>query len=158
MEIFIFSYLIIFRVEQMDNNKKIVIYPLMEHNYELLKTRINPVYIKFIAREPKKKSIKPQNIDCIYFYLSRHDKSIIGFSSIKTIKYIKPCDIENALLSRIQMTNDEFNKYCKDRENKSLVTLELEKIIDLNPPLKLKSALTMNGLLLKSSELTKYII
>jgi len=142
----------------MDDDKLIVIYPLMKHNYELLKTRLNPVYIKFIAREPKKKSINPQNIDYLYFYLSRHDKSIIGYSSIKTLKFLKPLDVENEFLSRIQMTKDDFTKYCKDRENKLLLTLELEKIIDLNPSLKLKAPLTMSGLLLKLSEFNGYLV
>ncbi len=51
------------------------------------------------------------------------------------------------------MTIDEFNAYTLNRENKALLFIELNEIIDFSNPIKINKSVSMAGLYLKKSEI-----
>lgn len=131
-----------------------VIYPLMYENFILLKSRKNPVYIKYPARTLKKASpLKKGNI--LLLYQSKANKSIIAFGIIKNVSLKLPDEIKSKYLDKIQMEKDQFNNYISGRESKELLFIELDKIIEFNKPVISSRPITMAGLLIDKNEVNK---
>lgn len=134
----------------MDNesNLKGVIYPLYKHNYELLKTRKNPIYIKYQTHS--KSGVRIKDRDYIFFYISGGNKTIVGYSIIKDIKFELPQLVLDKFVDRTQMDGDEFNNYIQNRFNKHLLMVYLKKVINFDEPQKINFPITMTGKLINS--------
>ncbi|MDO9538173.1 MAG: DUF365 domain-containing protein, partial [Thermoplasmata archaeon] len=122
-----------------------IIYPIMQNNFTILMTRTNPVYVKFITHTKSKKPTKLQKENYLLFYLSKNDKSIIGYSKIQKISFEQPHDILNNFINRIQMNECEFSAYIQGRKSKQLIVLELEKIYKLKKRVIISFPMTMAG-------------
>lgn len=122
-----------------------VIYSLRDHNYDLLKKRKSPVYIKYIPYAYSKKPTKLCKGHSLFFYISGKEKTIFGYSKIKEVTFCLPAEIKRNYMDRIQMTDKEFSKYVLQRDSKSLLTLELDDIIDLQDKVRVPYPITMGG-------------
>jgi hypothetical protein len=134
-----------------------IIYTLKEHNYYYMKKRKSPVYIKYTPHADSKNPTKLDSGHILFFYISGKEKSIIGYSKINDISFHLPKEIKQNYIDRIQMKEDEFNKYINHRESKSLLALELDKIIDLPNSIPITYPITMGGKYLSSMEVKNFI-
>jgi hypothetical protein len=123
-----------------------VIFPIRRINYNILKKRNNPIFIKFLTHSDSKNPTKLQSDHFLLLYLSKSNKSIIAYSQIKRITFKKPLEVLKYHLDDIQMEKEEFSKYIQNRENKSLVLLELKKISELDNPVPVDQPITMAGM------------
>jgi len=130
-----------------------IIYPIMQNNFDLLLERKNPVYVKYITHVKSKHPTRLNPGHFLLLYLSRKDKEIIGYARIENIRFLKPNEIKQHYVNRIQMDKEEFNGYILDRNEKQLICLELEKIIKKQIPVKVDNPITMAGKYVDTIEL-----
>lgn len=129
-----------------DENEIIgIVYPLRKNNFELLKKRKNPVYIKYTPHSNSKNPTKICEGNFLLFYLAHGSKLIIGYSKIIKVTFKLPFDIKQQYIDRIQMEKNEFDRYISTRKSKSLLFLELERIIEFQNPVKVNYPITMAG-------------
>lgn len=93
-----------------------VIYPLKLNNYHLLKQRKKPIYIKFLTHSNSKHPTKLQRGHHILFYLSKGSKLIVGYSEITDVLFKTPFEVRKNYIDKIQMSEEEFDSYTKNRE------------------------------------------
>ena len=117
----------------------------MRTNFNLLKKRKTPVYVKYITHPGSKNATRLKKEHYLLFYLSRMDKSIVGYTKIKNISYKMPEEIKADQLNKIQMEKKEFDAYSSDRQSKPLLFLELDRIVTLENPVKMEKPMTMAG-------------
>jgi hypothetical protein len=129
-----------------------VIFPLRRNNFELLKIRKNPIYIKYITHSKSKYPTKLHSGHYLFFYISREKKSLIGYSKIKGVKFDLPSNLVEISENNIQMNMDEFKNYTNDRNFKLMLVIELEKIIEFEKPNKIAYPITMAGRYVYSDE------
>lgn len=122
-----------------------VIYPIRRKNYDLLRDRNAPIFVKFLGRTDSKNPTKLRSDHFLLLYLSKSNKSIIAYSQIKSISFKKPHEILKHNIKNIQMEKDDFCKYIQNRENKSLILLELKKLFELDNPVAVEQPITMTG-------------
>lgn len=134
-----------------------IIYPVMKWNFDLLMKRINPVYVKYIIHPNSKKPTKLQNGHYLLFYLSRMEKSIIGYATIKDISFKMPNEIKENHLDLIQMDEKQFDDYTSNRSFKSLIFLELQKIVTLENPIQVGYPITMAGQYISINEIKRLL-
>ena len=136
----------------MDNNDIVgIIYSLRENNYDYLKKRKSPIYIKYIPHADSKNPTKLCKGHRLFFYISGKEKTIAGYSKIRKVAFCLPEEIRQNYMDRIQMTSDEFITYVSQRDSKSLLTLELENIIELQNEVRVPYPITMGGKYLSSN-------
>ena len=70
------------------------IYPLKKTNFDMLKKRRKPAYIKFLTHTNSRKPTKLHRGHFLLFYLSGGKKSIVGYSKIKEVLFKTPLDIK----------------------------------------------------------------
>jgi len=143
-----------------DNQKDVggVIFGLRENNFELLKSRKNPVYVKFTAHHPSSRSPnRVQSGHLLLFYISGKCKAVAGYSKILDVSYNEPVEILENYLNHIQMTKHEYEVYIDSRESKPILTLKLGEIITLKKGIKLDFPITMAGKLVSSDEISNII-
>ena len=143
----------------MEQENKIggVIYPLNENNYVLLKQRKKPIFIKFLPHSNSKNPTKLCPGNYLLFYLSKQNKSIIGYSKINDIFFKTPTEINQQYIDEIQMDKIEFERYVKNRENKPLMVLILDRIIDFKKKISIDYPITMTGKYISKDELKCFI-
>lgn len=142
----------------MNNDETIgIIYPVMKRNFDFLKKRNTPVYVKYITNPESKNATRLKNGHFLLFYLSRKDKTILGYSTIKNISFKKPYEIKESYLDQIQMEEKEFENYTSDRQSKSLIFLELNKITALENPVQLENPITMAGKYVSINEIKRLL-
>jgi len=130
----------------MNNNEIVgIIYSLKEHNYNYLKKRKSPIYIKYIIHGDSKNPTKLCKGHILFFYISSKEKTVVGYSKIREVTFCLPREIKQSYMDRIQMTDDEFNQYVSQRDSKLLLTLELDDIIDLQDKVRVPYPITMGG-------------
>ncbi len=134
-----------------------IIYPLNENNYNNLKKREKPIYVKFLTHTNSKNPTKLQKGHYLLFYISNSTKSVAGYSQIVDILFKLPIEIKKNFINQIQMDKNEFTSYIKDREAKPLIILVLNKIIDLKKEKHVSYPITMTGKYLLTNELNQYI-
>lgn len=134
-----------------------IIYPIREKNFQIIKNRKEPCYIKYL---PHIKSKSPKTLKkghFLLFYLSAKNKSLGGYAKIKSSTFQNPSDIEMKYMDRIQMDKKDFYEYTLDRMDKKLLFLELDDVIVFNKPVKLEYPITMGGKYITSGELSNII-
>lgn len=134
-----------------------IIYPLKEENLGLLKEKSKPVYIKYLSRMKGKNPTKLQRGHYILFYLSRKDKTIVGYSKINNILFKTPSEIKQEYTNRIQMNDPAFDQYTKKRKDKSLIALEIEKFTELKNVVSINYPITMAGKYITMNEVKNFI-
>ena len=117
----------------------------MQSNYDILKERKDPVYVKYITHSRSKNPTKLQKGHFLLLYISKKNKSIVGYAKIKDVSLKMPAEIKQNYLNRIQMQREEFNEYILDRDSKGLIFLELEEIVELEKPVLVGYPITMAG-------------
>jgi hypothetical protein len=122
-----------------------IIYPIMKRNFDLLVKRKNPVYVKYITHPNSKNQTRLQNGHYLLLYLSRMEKSIIGYATIKYISFKMSNEIKENHLDLIQMDEKDFGDYRSNRPSKPLIFLELLKIVTLENPIQVGYQITMSG-------------
>jgi hypothetical protein len=139
------------------DGKKVIgiIYPLHNHNFDRLKKKKNPVYVKYLTHVNSRHATKIHEGDFLFFYRSGGDKSIIGFSKIVKISFKTPLDIEQHYLDRIQMEKNEFEKYISNRKSKPLIFLELKEILKFEKPANIDFRMTMVGKYISIDEIRR---
>lgn len=134
-----------------------IIYPVMQNNFDILKERKNPAYVKFITHVKSKNPTRLRKGHYLLFYLSRKDKSIIGYAKINAVSFKTAFEINDKYLNRIQMEQKEFDGYILDRESKQLLFLELEEIIVLDKPMPVDYPITMAGQYVSINEMKRLL-
>ncbi len=134
-----------------------VIYPIMKRNFDLLVKRKNPVYVKYITHPNSKNPTRLRNGHYLLFYLSRMEKSIIGYAAIKDVSFKIPNEIKENHLNQIQMDETEFDDYTSNRPSKSLIFLELQKIVTLENSIQVGYPITMAGQYVSINEMKRLL-
>lgn len=141
----------------MNNSNEIsgVIYPLMRKNFNLLRKKRNPIYIKYITHTASKYPTRLIKGNFLLFYLSGENKSVVGYSKIIDIGFDLPSFVKEHFLDRIQMKEQEFDNYIKYRETKPLLILQLDEIKELSKSVVLPFSITMTGKYIYESDIKK---
>jgi len=134
-----------------------IVYPLRQENIDLLKKRKHPVYVKYISHTGSRNPTRLKKGDFLLLYLSGKDKSVTYYSEISSLSFKTPDEIMTYHLDRIQMHEDEFMEYVRDRKNKVLLFLELENLIELEKPYYVDYPITMAGKYVSKPELYRII-
>jgi hypothetical protein len=134
-----------------------VIYPLRRNNYLLLKNRCNPIFIKYLTHTYSKRPIKIVKGNILFLYLSCENKSIVGYSKIIDVFFKKPLEIKNNFINNIQMKKNEFEKYIIGRDNKPLLCLKLDKIIEFHNEVNSEYKITMTGKYLNQNDINNLL-
>lgn len=132
-----------------------IIYPLKQKDFDLLKKRDDPIYVKFTRHEKSNKELRLSKNDFLLFYISRKRKAIEGYGKITNVYFISPDKVINNYLNRIQMRKKYFETYISDRESKDLLAIEIESVIELNKPIKPNKPITMAGRYVTDKEIKK---
>jgi len=132
-----------------------IIYPLNDHNFNILKKREKPVYVKYPSRAGKHPTKLKQG-HLLFFYLSRKDKSIIGYSKIKEVSIKTPQEVLQHYTRSMQMNDDEFNKYTIKRKDKKLLVLMLDDIVELEKNITIDYPITMAGKYISTDEMKRF--
>jgi len=142
----------------MKNDEKIAgaIFPVMIKNLNLLKKKAAPVYVKYIAKVGSKRSTKLQKGHYLLFYLSKANKSIVAYAKIRSVSFANPSEVKKNI-DRIQMDEKEFSNYIKNREEKPLMFLELEKVVPLPEPVLIDYPITMTGRYISTKDIIHLI-
>jgi hypothetical protein len=122
-----------------------VIYPLNKSNFILLQHRKNPMYVKYIIHTNSKKPTTLVKGNFLFFYISKANKSIVGYSKINEITFKNYMEIKKDFIENIQMRQEDFDKYSFKRENKPLICLKLDTIIEFNQAVTINFPMTMTG-------------
>lgn len=134
-----------------------VIYPIRNHNYKRLLTKSNPIYVKYIPHSNSKNATRLQIGNYIFFYLSKGDKLIIGYSKIKKITFKTSEELIKSSINQIQMDKEEFIHYIQNREEKELLVLELKKIMSLTNSINSPYPISMAGRYVSKEETKKFL-
>jgi len=122
-------------------NLRGIIYPIPQEDYDTLKSRKNPIYIKFLSKNSTELKIG----HILIFYLSRKNKTLIGYSKIINVYFKSPLDILKYHKDNTQMKEEKIIEYIHTRENKNILVLELDEIKDFDIPIKIDYPITMMG-------------
>lgn len=141
---------------EMVEDIKGVVFPLKERNLHLLKKRKNPVFVKYMGQS-NLKNPRSKRGDFLFFYISCKDKAITHYSKIEEAMHLKPNEVKKRYMSKIQMKEEEFEKYIEFREEKLMLVLTLNEIHKLNKKIKLKYPITMAGKHINSDEVDKIL-
>jgi len=131
-----------------------VIYPIPMKHLELLRTRNDPAYIKYLTQ---KTNLFLKEGHYVLFYVTKKEKSILSYSKVKKICFLSPEQIIENKLGNIQMNKEDFEEYTSNRKTKPLFFLELEKIYNFEAPVFLNYPITMTGKRIFKGELDKII-
>lgn len=134
-----------------------IIYPIKEHNINLLNKRDKPAYVKYITHSNSKNPTQLQKDHYLLLYLSGKSKNIVGYSKIKGIMFMKPDEIKKKYLYQIQMDEKEFSNYTSNRLSKYLIYLELYKLIFLKSPFRIEYPITMAGRYVSLNEIKRVL-
>ena len=123
-----------------------VIYALPRHIIDRVLVDKKKVFIKYIAKEPIKKTrfrISPGNK--LFLYESGGKKIIVGESLIKKCEFLNKDEVYEKYRIDLILTKKELDEYAIGREEKKLLVLHLEKIETYEEPIKLNKQITMAG-------------
>jgi len=134
-----------------------VIYPIRKNNYNLLKERSSPIYIKFLSHSSAKNPTRLRSGHYLIFYLSGANKSIIAHSKIVEVLFKKPIQIQEHHINDIQMEKEEFDIYTRNRENKSLILLKLNNIIEFENPIEIDYSISMTGMYISKESVKSFL-
>jgi hypothetical protein len=134
-----------------------VIFGLRENNFTRLVGIKKPVYVKFTPHSSSKNptKVKPGNI--LLFYVSGKDKSIAGYARITSVSFKLPSVVMEQFKDKIQMNQNEFDSYVRNREIKPLLVLELENVNKMDSWLSVDFPVTMGGKYLRKDEIRDLI-
>lgn len=105
------------------------------------------VFVKYITHVPSKKTkTRIKEGIKLFVYESRNKKQIVGEAIIKKIEYLVAKEIIEQYSDRLITNLETFQEYTKDRKDKPLLVLKLDKIREYKIPRTLNFAINMGGL------------
>jgi len=141
-----------------DSNLIGVIYPLHSHIIQRFLNEDKDIFVKYIPRIPKKKSIfKIVPGLKLYFYESVSRKAIVAEGIIKSIEFLDINQVLHLYKIRLMITEEELFKYSKGR-NKKIMVLEIGNIRKLDSLIQIKGRITMVGRYVTKDNIDKLFI
>jgi len=135
-----------------------IIFPLPKEAIDFMFSNNRDVYIKYTSREPKKKSrIRIKKNITLFIYQSGGGKSIVGEATIKKFDFLDMNTILNTYHGRLMISDDEFRRYAKGRENKKALVLELTGLKRYKKEIQISKPVTMAGIFLTTEKMREVI-
>ena len=125
----------------------------MKH-LELLRTKKNPAYVKYLTQQS---NLFLREGHYVLFYVTKKEKSILSYSKVKKISFLSREEIIEHKLDNIQMNKEDFEEYTSSRKTKPLFFLELDRIYNFEDPVFLNYPITMTGKRVLKGELDKIL-
>jgi len=126
---------------------------LFENNFKRLKEIKHPIFVKFTGHNNWKKPSRLKKNHFLLLFTSRRYKWLVGYSKIIRVSFNYPFDVKHKYIDRIQMKEQEFQRYINNRKMRILTLLEIGEIFELDEKKPVGIPLTLNGKYLSIEEI-----